>query len=173
MDILGPVPNTDQGSQFVVVMADRYTKLTEAIPTTKTNVTTVACILLECLVANCSIPSRLLTDNGAQFVSRCFVAVCNTLGANNVPTAEYNPQTNGQVELFNSTLITPLCVRTPNRLGHMHISVNVRLQSKRSQVHQRVIFQAGAYANSNGTGHRCTKARQPSHRQTHGLTNIR
>lgn len=42
INILGPLPKTTQGTQFVVVMTDRYTKLTKATPTTKMSATTVA-----------------------------------------------------------------------------------------------------------------------------------
>lgn len=37
MDILETLPKTERGSQFVIVIIDRCTKLTEAVPSTKTN----------------------------------------------------------------------------------------------------------------------------------------
>lgn len=94
------LPKTKQGNQVVVVMADRYTTLKKAMPTTKTNATIVARIILESSVANYSISSRLRTDNGTQFLSKLFVVVCNTLGMNSITTAEYHTRTNGQVERF-------------------------------------------------------------------------
>lgn len=47
MDILGPLPKTKQGSQFVVVMSDGHTKLAKSVPTMKTNSTAVAGIFLK------------------------------------------------------------------------------------------------------------------------------
>lgn len=47
MDISGPLPKTRLGSQFVIVMMDRCTKLTKAIATTNTNAATVPRIFLE------------------------------------------------------------------------------------------------------------------------------
>lgn len=59
MDILGPLPRTKQGNQSVVVMTDRYAKLTSAIPTSKTNGNTVAYIFLEHCMENYGIKSSL------------------------------------------------------------------------------------------------------------------
>lgn len=80
MDILALLLNTKPGNQFVFVMTNRYTKRTRAIPTTTTNATTVARIFVEHWVANCGIPSKLLSENRPHFVSKFFVAVFDTLG---------------------------------------------------------------------------------------------
>lgn len=42
IDILGPLPRLKAGSQFAIIMTDRYTKLTNVIPTTKMTLTQVA-----------------------------------------------------------------------------------------------------------------------------------
>lgn len=47
MVILGPLLRSKQSGQFAVVMTDRYTRLTKAIPTTKINTTKEAFIFLE------------------------------------------------------------------------------------------------------------------------------
>lgn len=52
MDILGPLLKTKHGNQFVTPMTDRYTKLTRAISTKKTNDTAVSRIFFEHCVAN-------------------------------------------------------------------------------------------------------------------------
>lgn len=93
----------------MVVPLDRYTKLAKGVPTTKTRTITDACIFSEHWVSNYGIPSKLLANNGPQFVSKIFVAVCSILKGNNITTAEYHPQSNGQAERFYSTLISRLC----------------------------------------------------------------
>lgn len=79
---------------------------TKATPSTGSNANAVARILYEHRVANYGIRSRLLTNNGPRFVSKFYVAVCSTLGLNNVITTEYCSQSNGYSELFPSTLIS-------------------------------------------------------------------
>ena len=53
-------------------------------------------------------PAFLLSDRGTQFTSDFFDAVCNTLGISQAFTSAYHPQTNGQVERFNRTLLASL-----------------------------------------------------------------
>lgn len=53
-------------------------------------------------------PARLLSDNGAQFTSQMFQAACKQLGTKNVFTTAYHPQTNGQTERFNRTMLAGL-----------------------------------------------------------------
>ena len=53
-------------------------------------------------------PRTLLSDNGPQFASKFFQAVCLQLGTKNVFTTAYHPQTNGQVERYNRTLLSML-----------------------------------------------------------------
>ena len=53
-------------------------------------------------------PISLLTDNGPQFTAKFFQAVCAELGVKKVFTTAYHPQTNGQVERYNRTILTAL-----------------------------------------------------------------
>jgi transposase InsO family protein len=53
-------------------------------------------------------PRYVLTDNGTQFTAKFFLAVCRELGIGKVSTTAYHPQTNGQVERFNRTIVNSL-----------------------------------------------------------------
>ena len=53
-------------------------------------------------------PSFLLTDNGPQFVAKFFAAICLLLGVKQHTITAYHPQTNGQVERYNKTLVSRL-----------------------------------------------------------------
>jgi hypothetical protein len=53
-------------------------------------------------------PRYLLTENGTQFNAKFFLSVCRELGIAKVFTTAYHPQTNGQVERFNRTIINSL-----------------------------------------------------------------
>lgn len=105
LDIQGPLPSKWEGNQLLLAMTDRYNKLTVIIPTTGTKVSTVPRIFPENRVVKYGIPSSIITENGPQFVSRFFVAVCSTLRVNINTTIERHPQTLGQEEHFNSALI--------------------------------------------------------------------
>lgn len=68
-----------KGNQSVVVMKDRYNKLSKTIPTPKTFTKTVARISLELYVSSFSIPSTLHMNSDFQILSNLFVAVGSTL----------------------------------------------------------------------------------------------
>lgn len=77
-------------------MTDKYTKLTKTILTQNTNATAAARIDLEHWMASFNVRSKLLTGNGAQFVSKLQDAQ-----GKHITITEYDPQTNGQAKLFN------------------------------------------------------------------------
>jgi transposase InsO family protein len=53
-------------------------------------------------------PRYLSTDNGTQFNAKFFISVCRKLIIAKIFTTSYHPQTNGQVEIFNRTIINSL-----------------------------------------------------------------
>ena len=52
--------------------------------------------------------AHLLSDNGGQFTAKFFQDVCAILGVRKLLTTAYHPQTNGQVERFNRTILAGL-----------------------------------------------------------------
>ena len=53
-------------------------------------------------------PDSLVSDNGSQFVADFFQRVCTLLRVTNLFTTTYHPQTNGQAESFNRSLMAML-----------------------------------------------------------------
>lgn len=108
MDILYPLPKTKSGNQLVFVLTDRYKKLTRAIPVTTVTSTCATTVFVD----NWNIPhdilTYLMTEKGLQFVSKFFAAVTARLGTRHLMTTAYRPQTNGQVERFNRTVVARL-----------------------------------------------------------------
>ena len=106
MDILGPLTLTDQGNRFLLVVTDRFSKLTRAYPLATTTAEVVAKTFFDGWVAaGYGIPQVLLTDNGTQFVAKFFQSFCRILGVKQVFTSAYHPSTNGQTERFNRTIV--------------------------------------------------------------------
>ena len=67
MDILGPLPMTARGNQYILVMSDHFTKWVEAIPMTNQRAETVAKAFVDEVVTRHGVPSKLLTDQGRNF----------------------------------------------------------------------------------------------------------
>lgn len=108
IDILGPLPKSKRKYEFILVIADRFTKLTQIVPLRKITALDVAKAFAEHWVFKYGAPVTLLSDNESQFVARFFQQVCRILQVNNIFTTAYHPQTNGQVERFNRSLCSML-----------------------------------------------------------------
>ena len=108
IDILGPLTRTKRHFRFVLVITDRFTKLTQAVPLRKINALNVAIAFVEHWVFKYGPPRTLISDNGRQFASKFFLRVCGYVGLSNIFTSTYHPQTNGQVERYNRTILAML-----------------------------------------------------------------
>ena len=108
IDILGPLPKSTRGNLFILVVTDRFSKLTQAVPLKTIKALDVSVALVNELVFKYGAPWRFLSDNGSQFISDIFQRVCSLLRVHNALTMTYHPQTNGQTERFNRSLTAML-----------------------------------------------------------------
>lgn len=105
MNVLGPLPKTECGSQFVVAMTDRLLKLSGEVSTTKTAASHRGSIFLDHCVFQYGFPQFIACENRPQFVGQFFSALCGYLGCKNVEMTAYYLQTNGHTERYNKTII--------------------------------------------------------------------
>ena len=89
----------------VLVLQDHFTKYTRAFVTPDQKAKTVAEFLYKHYISIFGAPSKLLTDQGANFTSQVISELCATLGIRKMRTSSYHPQTNGQVERTHQTLM--------------------------------------------------------------------
>jgi len=108
IDILGPLINSQDGNRFILVMTDRFTKLTLTEPLRRIPTITVASAFLEIWIAAYGPPDYVLSDQGKKMDNPFFRAVMKMLGVKCKYTTPYHPQTNGQVERYNRTLLSQL-----------------------------------------------------------------
>ena len=69
VDIMGPLPETERGSKYVLVVADYYTKWVEVYGIPNQEATTVAVKLVDEMFCRFSPPEQLHSDQGHQFES--------------------------------------------------------------------------------------------------------
>lgn len=108
IDILGPLPRASSGHRFVLVMTDRFSKFSRAIPMRTITAINVAKAFLEYWIFAYGAPQTVITDNGSQFTAQIFEFLCSHMGVRHALTTTYHPQTNGQAERFNRTLLASL-----------------------------------------------------------------
>jgi transposase InsO family protein len=108
MDILGPLPRTKHANRFSLVISDRYSKVTKTVPLRTVTALSVARAFCDNWAYVYGPTVSLLTDNRPQFTAKVFQAVCSELGIRKMFTTAYHPQTNGQVERYNRTILASL-----------------------------------------------------------------
>ena len=103
MDFVGPLPKSDQGNQYALVLVDHFTRWPVVYPVEDTEAETVARSLRD-FVHCYGCPEELLSDRGSQFTSKLVKALCKQLGVKKIFTCSFRPSTNGLNEHLNGTL---------------------------------------------------------------------
>lgn len=104
VDIVGPCPITENGNEYIIVLCDYFTKWSEAFAVPNHNALTVADKIVSEFFSRFGVPKQLHSDQGKEFESELFHAVCTRLGIEKTRTTPYRPQSDGLVEKFNQTL---------------------------------------------------------------------
>jgi hypothetical protein len=100
IDLCGPLPNGDQ--LFVIV--DYFSRWPEVIWLKNTSTKTII-RCLESVFQTHGLPETIRSDNGPQFASQEFTAFCDYLNVQHKKGIPYWPQSNGEVERFNETML--------------------------------------------------------------------
>jgi transposase InsO family protein len=113
IDLIGILPQTHNGNQWIVTAIDYATgwPVAQALPNAEAE--TVARFIYEKIFIEYGAPVALTSDNGMQFLSRVVAALLRILKTEHKLTTPYHPRTNGKVESLNGTLgtiLTKMCV---------------------------------------------------------------
>jgi transposase InsO family protein len=105
MDFHGPItPTSRSGNKYIISLTDILSKfvITKAVRDCTTD--TAARFLQEDVICKYGTPKCILTDNGTHFTSTMMKTLLQRLGITHLYSTPYHPQTNGQIERFNSTM---------------------------------------------------------------------
>ena len=108
VDIVGPLPTTQQGHRYLITMIDRHTKWPEAIPTDDITADIVAKTVYQHWITRFGCPTTLTSDQGRQFESQLFNNLMRIMGIKKNRTTPYHPQCNGVIERWHRSLKTAL-----------------------------------------------------------------
>ena len=92
----------------VLVVTDHFTRYAQAYITKTQTAQMTAKTLWDKFIVHYGLPEKILMDQGQKFKSQLVADLCKLMGTQKVQTSPYHPQTNGQCEWFNSTLINML-----------------------------------------------------------------
>ena len=65
----------------------------------------MADVLVHGFISRFGVPTQIHSDEGAQFESKFFQALCDLLGMEKTQTTPYHPQSDGLVERFNQVAL--------------------------------------------------------------------
>lgn len=108
MDLFGPLPPSDLGNRYVLVMQDTFTKFVEIYPLVRADAPSVLATIVDKFIPRHGMPNEFLSDNGPPFDSSFVQSLVIKLGGSHIFSPSYHPQSNGLVERMMGTLRTML-----------------------------------------------------------------
>ena len=104
-DILGPLPLTERGNRYILVVTDYFTNWVEIFAVPDQTAVTCAEKILNEVISRFGCPLDLHSDQGSNYRSLIFKEMCRLLEIRKTRTSPRNPKCNGKVERFNKTLV--------------------------------------------------------------------
>jgi hypothetical protein len=98
LDILGPMPETEQGNRYILTFQDDLSKYVIAVPIRQQDAETVARGFVTHVVLKYGSPHTVLTDQGTNFLSDVFRNTCKLLKIKKIQSTAFHPETNGGLE---------------------------------------------------------------------------
>ena len=92
----------------VLVVTDHFTRYAQCYVTDNQTAETVADVMVNQYFSHYGWPEKILTDKGRCFENHLFQEICDQAKVKKLRTTSYHPQTNGQCERFNKTLLRML-----------------------------------------------------------------
>lgn len=117
MDLMGPLPRSMKGKQYILVVTDYFTKYSLIYSLKDAKTPAIVKLLEEEVFLVYGVPRLLLCDNGPQFISRAFQQLTREYQVKIRFNSNYHPQAN-PTERVNRTLKSMLA---------MYVSDNHRL----------------------------------------------
>ena len=135
-DVLGPLPVSEKGNKYLLIVGDYFTKWMEAYPLENQRADVVAEVLVKEFISRFGVPMQMHSDQGRNFESAVFSGVCNLLGINKTRTTALHPESDGMVERFNRTLENQLAIFVQHHQKDWDDHVPLLMMSYRSAVHE-------------------------------------
>ncbi|KAG5877740.1 hypothetical protein JTB14_005975 [Gonioctena quinquepunctata] len=104
-DLIGPLPRSNRGFKFILVIVDNFSKFSLVIPLRNSTAKLVCTAVEDHLFLMFGPPKFLLSDNGSQFRSKEFKNLLANYAVKQIFTANYHAQAN-PTERVNKTLET-------------------------------------------------------------------
>src|SRR5271156_1960227 len=102
-DIIGPLPRSKKGNEYILVIVDIHSHFPEAFPLKKIDSKSVANELVK-LFTRVGIPAILQHDQASNFLSKMMLQLYSLLGINHIQSSAFHPESNAIVERLNGSI---------------------------------------------------------------------
>ena len=140
VDIMGPLPKTNDGNLYIMVVGDYFSKWTEAYLLKDHTAQTVADVLVEQFVARFGVMRSLHSDQGREFESDLIAELCKPLCIHKSLVVPYNPKSDGLVERANRTVVQMLTTLVSEARNDWYDHLPFVMMAYRASVHESTKF---------------------------------
>ena len=109
MDLIGPLPLSNNGNRYILTIIDHSSLWAEAYPLPDKTNKSVWTAFANHYLPRFACPNCVISDNGAEFSGKDWEQYLLDLGIQLHKTTPYHPQSNGRTENFNKNLKGLLC----------------------------------------------------------------
>lgn len=102
-DVVGPLPTTPEGNQYILTFIDHFSKWAEAVPVRDHTAATVCRVMVDTWICRYGTPTKFLTDQGAEFEGELMKELVKVFDIKKLRTTPLHPQTNGVTERVQRT----------------------------------------------------------------------
>ena len=136
MDILNVCDPTPDGYRYILVIADYFSKWTEAFPIKDKCADTVADVLVDKIILRFGMPLVIHSDQGREFENGLMKSLCTLLGCAKTRTAPYHPESDGMGQRFNRTCLMMLLMFLNDRRDNWNELLPFVMHAYRTSVHE-------------------------------------
>jgi len=135
MDILSGLPTATDGSKYVLVVVDAFTKWVEAYALPDQEASTCMTAAYNGFFARFGLPRQLHSDQGRNFESALVRELCSLSGVHKTRTTPFHPRSYGLTERANRTLLQMLRAVTDDYPQEWPSKIPTLLAAYRMSVH--------------------------------------
>jgi hypothetical protein len=112
MDLVGPLPESDDHNRYILTIIDTFSRWPIAIPLPNKKSSVIAEAIYKNLISIHGCPKELFSDKEHTLLADSITLMCKNLGIKRITSSAYAPWQNGHVERFHRFLGASLSIYT-------------------------------------------------------------